>query len=78
MKTYSSLFVFGCEPRGRSWSIRTCREAALGVPSVSLACPALTYPHLIALNEDFFSCIQISKSVTLFQMPVHFVKVSPK
>lgn len=37
MKTYSSLFVFGCEPRGRSWSIRTCREAALGVPSVSLA-----------------------------------------
>ena len=63
---------------GEKLAVRTCREAALGVPSVSLACPALTYLHLMALNEDFFSCVQISKSVTLFQMPVHFAEVSPK
>lgn len=78
MKTYALVFVFECEPRGRSWSVRTCREVALGVPSMSLACPALTYTHLIARNGDFFSCIQISKSLTLLQMPVHFAEVSPK
>lgn len=45
---------------GRSWSVRTCREAALGVPSMSLACPALTYTHLLSRNGDFFIAVQAS------------------